>query len=94
MKTVLIEDVSKSPVEWGISLTSSNPEHGDYFVCADKYHAEKLSEILDVAFRMAEIVAHTTEDTHSSNVLLGLALSLLAQQCLHSDAPPAPESDE
>lgn len=47
MNAILIEDVTKSPTEWGVSITSSNPEPGDYFQCADKEHAVRLCELLE-----------------------------------------------
>lgn len=58
IKPILIEDVSKSPTEWGVSITSSNPEPADYFQCADKDHALRLCALLEGRQDGEETVDH------------------------------------
>ncbi len=43
---LLIETRSLEGTEWGISLTSSNPEPKDYIACKSKEDAEKLEQLL------------------------------------------------
>jgi predicted RNA-binding Zn-ribbon protein involved in translation (DUF1610 family) len=43
---VVIETPSETGVEWGVSLTSSNPEAIDYIACKDHADAQRIAERL------------------------------------------------
>ena len=45
---IVIETVENGTIEWGISLTDSNPQEEDYFKMPDKETAFRLKERLAV----------------------------------------------
>ena len=44
---VLIETGTDEGTEWGVSLTSSNPEPEDYHACRNREHAISLKALLE-----------------------------------------------
>ncbi len=44
---ILIETHEENGVEWGVSLTSSNPEPEDYYACQSKEEALSLKAMLE-----------------------------------------------
>lgn len=46
-KVVVIETITESGTEWGVSLTSENPEAKDYFACQNKERALALALLLE-----------------------------------------------
>ena len=48
MEAIVIETVEQDGIEWGISLTNSNPEGEDYFPMINKETAFRIKERLAI----------------------------------------------